>query len=484
MRSAAFRITFWLVVSTFLPLAKTATAQTTCTTPSFQEVRFFATLGTHPSRAAVADFNGDGRPDVAVSNIDSLNISIFLGDGAGGFAPAAIYSPGFYPNPIAVFDFNHDGNLDLAVGDLFGGRNVSILMGDGTGAFGPPSHYAAGSSSYEIAIADFNGDGKADLATVGLEQSNVAILLGNGDGSFRLPARFSTGTRPTSVKTADLNADGKFDLVVGGSPSAAVAVLLGDGTGGFTAPSFLGVYGLASIGDFDADGKVDIVTQYGAVLLGNGDATFQPPTSFASADNLNGIEVGDFSGDGILDVASNNGFGGAVVVFLGDGAGHFGSPGYFYAGVAPAVLATDANLDGRPDFILPNYFDNTFSILLNSGPAGTLVVRPLFDQSKAFRAGSTIPVKIQLLGCSNENLSSPNLAVKAIDVRLTGATTSAPVVDSGNSNPDFNFRYDATLDGTGGYIYNLSTKGLAAGTYALRFTAGGAAIHSVSFEVK
>ena len=114
-------------------------------------------------------------------------------------------------------------------------------------------------------------------------------------------------------------------------------------------------------------------------------------------------------------------------------------------------------------------------------------IKTLFDQTKAYKSGSTIPVKLQLLSASNSNLSSSGTALVARDLKLMSGNTTAPVVDSGNSNPDSTFRYDPTLGGTGGgYIFNLSTRGLVPGQYVLSFYVGSnrSFFYTVKFEVK
>jgi hypothetical protein len=113
-------------------------------------------------------------------------------------------------------------------------------------------------------------------------------------------------------------------------------------------------------------------------------------------------------------------------------------------------------------------------------------VATLFDNNKAYKIGSTVPIKLRLLNASNANVSSSNVILTARDLKLVGGTSSAPVIDSGNSNPDNNFRYDPTLGGAGGgYIFNLSTKGLTAGRYILSFYGGNNHFfYTVKLEVK
>src|SRR5207253_6982357 len=143
--------------------------------------------GSNPTSAAVGDFNGDGKLDLAVANAGSKNVSVLLGNGDGTFkAPVNFGAPG--PQSVAVGDFNGDGNLDLAVANLSSG-NVSIRLGNGDGTFRAPVNYATGDTPNTIAVGDFNKDGKLDLAVVnggnGKGLCRVRLLLGNGGGPFQ-----------------------------------------------------------------------------------------------------------------------------------------------------------------------------------------------------------------------------------------------------------------------------------------------------------
>ena len=113
-------------------------------------------------------------------------------------------------------------------------------------------------------------------------------------------------------------------------------------------------------------------------------------------------------------------------------------------------------------------------------------ISALFDQTKAYKAGSTIPVKLQVLSAANTNVSYATLPVTARGLLRINSSTAATVIDSGNANPDYNFRFDPTLGGSGGYIFNLSTKGLSSGKYGLSFYVGSDKqfVYSVTFEVR
>ena len=134
-------------------------------------------------------------------------------------------------------------------------------------------------------------------------------------------------------------------------------------------------------------------------------------------------------------------------------------------------------------------FDHTYNggstdaFVLKLGPAFNICL--LYDPTRAHRSGSTIPIKLQLCDASG-NLSSPNIVLIALNVQLVSSAAPGVVEDSGNANPDSNFRYDASLGGTGGYIFNLSTRGLATGTYNLNFKVVGSdpTIYTAPFQVR
>jgi len=176
---------------------------------------------------AVGDFNGDGQPDLAVTNSGANGVNVFLNNEGGLTALAAMPATGESPTSIAAADFNGDGKLDLAVANS-GSNNVTILLGNGDGTFTAAASPAAGTAPNSIAVADFNGDGVPDLAVANAGSSNVTILLGNGDGTFTAGAGPAADTGSTSVVAADFNADGKEDLVVANSRDSSATTLLAE----------------------------------------------------------------------------------------------------------------------------------------------------------------------------------------------------------------------------------------------------------------
>jgi hypothetical protein len=268
-------------------------------------------VGSGPGSLAVGDFNGDGKLDLVVVNNNSNDVSVLLGNGDGTFQTAANYAVGSYPLSVAVGDFNGDGKLDLAVANG-SSNNLSVLLGSGDGTFQAHVDYSTGSGSGSVAVGDFNGDGKLDLV---VSDTGVSVLLGNGNGTFRAPVNYSAGpgAYPRSVTVADLNGDSRLDLVVADGTNNKVSVLLGKGDGTFqTAVSYLinsypdALSLSVAVGDFNGDGKLDLAVGDSGVglLLGNGDGTFQAALNYASSFGLvSPSAIGDFNGDGRLDIA-------------------------------------------------------------------------------------------------------------------------------------------------------------------------------------
>jgi len=219
-------------------------------TPSIPAIGFIlSSYGTNSQAWSVAtgDFNRDGKLDVAVANPVTNTVSVFLGNGDGTFQSAVDYRTGTQPalstqfcepSSVGVGDFNGDGKTDLAVSNL-NESDISVLLGNGDGTFQSAVNYATGLSPAAIAVGDFNQDGKLDLAVAnsgcGSPCGNISVLLGNGDGTFQSPVNYVTGNQPGSVAVGDFNEDGKLDLVVANSSSGNISVLLGNGDGTFQA---------------------------------------------------------------------------------------------------------------------------------------------------------------------------------------------------------------------------------------------------------
>jgi uncharacterized protein (DUF2141 family) len=195
-----------------------------------------------------------------------------------------------------------------------------------TVSFGPMTDFGTGNRSRSVAVGDFNGDGKLDLAVAnenssraGNDSGTVSILLGTGTGSFGAKTDFSTGRGANSVAVGDFNGDGKLDLAV--ATDVTVSILRGTGTGTFGAKTDFGAGGASSVavGDFNGDGKLDLAVANGdntvsilggndtvSILLGTGTGSFGAKADFGTGSNPGSVAVGDFNGDGQLDLAVAN----------------------------------------------------------------------------------------------------------------------------------------------------------------------------------
>jgi hypothetical protein len=178
-------------------------------------------LTTSAQDIVTGDFNRDGKPDVALVITGGVGeFGVLLGNGDGTFQPPIAQSFS-YGGPAVAADFNGDGKLDLAVTRF---STVSVFVGNGDGTFQGPVGYAPGASA--VTVGDFNGDGKLDLAVVDYSDNVVSVLLGNGDGTFENHQDFATGAGPSAVPIGDFNGDGRMDLAVANSTDNTVSVLL------------------------------------------------------------------------------------------------------------------------------------------------------------------------------------------------------------------------------------------------------------------
>ena len=262
-----------------------------------------------------ADFNGDGIVDLAVGSSGAKSITILLGNGDGTFKNPGIEIAGIAGQLVAG-DLNGDGITDLAVLDTTTGV-VSILPGKGDGGFtfstaAPP---VAGASPQMMVSGDFNGDGIADLVVDGSDNT-ITVLLGNGDGTFTAaPAIDVTTGSGSTIVAADFNQDGKLDLAVENSPAGTLTILQGQGDGTFKQGTVISVVSGGSTaitapmvdGDFNGDGKTDLIVSGGKMLLGKGDGSFtsQNISIWPDPGSVTVVAGGDFNADGATDAVIN-----------------------------------------------------------------------------------------------------------------------------------------------------------------------------------
>jgi hypothetical protein len=306
-------------------------------------------------------------------------VSVLLGNGDGKFQRQVDYETAGEPNSVAVGDFDGDGNVDLVTSDYTPAK-VSVLLGNGDGTFRAHTDYATRDYSVDVVTGDFNRDGKLDLATSnpGPESccgTTVSILLGNGDGTFQHHVDVVVGAAPTGVTAADFNDDSNLDLAVSKQYSDELSILLGKGDGTFQSPVDYPTGGFPAkpvAADFNGDGNLDLAVNSSSenvvsVLQGNGDGTFKPRVNYPASEGPGRIQTADFNADGVLDLVVANAVADTVSLFLGIGDGTFKAPsdypGISGGGPSDSTLG-DFNGDGSLDLAFTFVFGDIVSIFL------------------------------------------------------------------------------------------------------------------------
>ena len=373
-----------------------------CATPTFQLLNTYSSGGIDATSVAVADVNGDGKPDIIVADwcasdsscSDGGIVGVLLGNGDGTFQPSRTYnSGGLKATWVTAHDMNGDGKLDLVVLNQSlppaGVGGVGILFGNGDGTFQPAVTFASGGSPSPwgwAAVADFNHDGIPDIAIANNQDPNfgyyssISVLLGAGGGTFQAAQTFFGGYWATSIVAADVNGDGAADLLVGNE--GYVRVLLGNGDGTFQAAATYRSGGTetcwVAVADVNGDGKLDVLAanQFASspnhgpasvgVLLGNGDGTFQPVTRYRTYSRGAGsIAVADINRDDKLDILVTDE---QLNIFWGQGDGtlHHAPPTRLPGGI---ITVADVDGDTRPDVI--QAVNDQVNVLRNVVPFAT-----------------------------------------------------------------------------------------------------------------
>ena len=409
-------------------------------------------LGSNP--ATVKNPNGklgsyDGTVNGAgilgtISFVDIETLAIQNPNGGGGpnggipidFGAATDYQAGDGPRGVVAADVNGDGILDMIVSNR-NSNNVSVRFGNGFGGFLSQTFYSSGTTakdskrSITVALGDIDNDGDLDIVVTNRKANSVGILLNNGVGVFTTTTA-STGPNkagkfPMSVKLGDMNNDGNLDIVTTNASkgkNGTVAVLLGNGAGSFGAATNIATLGRKPrdlvLGDFNGDGNLDVaatnlLSREIVFMAGNGAGSLAAPVAYTVGSQPTSIIAADFNGDGILDLAVTCQTVREISVLLGTGlpVGTFSETiGIKYPNLELeiSINSEDLNGDGNADLIIANRATNTLSYMLGLGN-GT------FDTRVDFKVGGVKgrePVAIAIGDFNNDG---------AIDLMVANAGT-------------------------------------------------------------
>jgi hypothetical protein len=450
-----------LLLFTFSLLASNAPAQTVTFSGKH--------LQTNGQYQAAADFNGDGKIDLAVAGMD---VEILLGAGDGNFQTAAKYplAVGYAGTPQAIVkgDFNGDGLVDLAL-SLNAPNQIALLSGNGDGTFQPLVRYStdSGGTPASLLAADFNRDGKLDLMTTDeidcsgpcVVTRTVTVFAGNGDGSFAAPRHIDVGPAPTKATAADFDRDGILDVAVTSGTGGKVYTLLGNGDGTFRQVPDIIVVATSdnadvAAGDFNGDTIQDLIVAAEGesklgILLGKGDGTFGAASIIADIrqQRAASFALGDINRDGKIDVVlghSNCCAGGpdmgAFGVLYGVGDGTFQTVARYIQPVNGRVqlsgwnpVVADFNGDEKPD-VSSGYTSNmggstigTLVALNTTGIAAARLALGSMSVSPATVVGSTsaeinialAPNAVAPAGLTTFSVTSSNAAVVSVPTNST-----------------------------------------------------------------
>ncbi len=400
--------------------------------------------GKNPYSVAIGDIDGDGKPDLAVTNSGSNTVSILRNISTNGriiFDNKVDFVTGSFSRSVAIGDIDGDGKPDLAIA-VTGSSTVSILRNistSGTISFDPKVDFPTGSNPRSVAIGDIDGDGKPDLVTANAHDNTVSVLRNisnSGTVNFAAKVDFAAGSGPFSVAFGDIDGDGKPDLAVANNGANTVSVLRNISTSGtvnfaakvdFAAGSI--PYSVA-FGDIDGDGKPDLaVANYGGNTVSvlrnistSGTISFAPKVDFGTGVRPVSVAIGDIDGDGKPDLAVAN-FSSSTLSVLrntsSSGAVSFASKVDFAVGspytYAESVAIGDIDGDGKPDLVAATQaqYSNTVSILRNT---------PVFNSDATLSSLTTTA------GIIIPTFATATIAYTASVANATSSVTVTPTV--------------------------------------------------------
>jgi hypothetical protein len=436
--------------------------------------------GDLPVAAVAGLFGGGTIPELAVLNRGVNRVDLLVADGQGGLyspSPAAELLTGCDPVAIVSGDFNGDGRPDLAVLNC-GDDDISVFLGDGRGGFTRGAEIPAGNQAAGLAVADANGDGIPDLL-VSNAQGDVLTLLGNGDGTFQPYQRLDGHV---ALAAADVDDDGRQEFVLADAGRDRVSLLSGQAGGQFVQGRQDGVQkpNAVKLADLNGDGLLDLIVANGGgndvlVYPGLGDGRFGAAMTFRVGTDPAGVTVADLNGDGVPDlVVANEGSNDVSVLFgHGRGAGWTLVAGpRLQAGLGPvATVVADATGNGVPDLLVANSQANTVTLLPGVGGG-------FFDDRHPVIFDTGIDPEALFVGNFDGQLGLVTVNAGSNDLTFFPGFGAGRSIPSGGTNPAAavmgDFRHDGFDDllvanGDGRFVlFTGGTDGLQSVATALR----------------
>jgi hypothetical protein len=341
----------------------------------------FGDVGNAPGALASADIDDDGDVDLVTANVGGNDLTVIFGDGRGGLDVGSMLAAGLQPRGVAIGDLDQDDRLDIAAANLVT-DSVGVYLQDpavpGTFFAQTPYPTGLGSRPRAVAVGDLDGDGVADMVAVAEDDETIEVFVGTGAAAFMSAVEYGVGPQPYDVVLADFDGDRALDAAVANLGEGSVSVLLGDGAAGFSAEVRHDVSAALSgegaravaVGDFDGDGEVDLLAASFAanevsVLVGDGTGGFGPYVPFPVGKGPYALEIADMNVDDLPDMVIVNRDTSEVTVLISEADDTFTEHSYGVALNPLDLVVADFNGDTAPDIAVAGSLANAVSLVLS-----------------------------------------------------------------------------------------------------------------------